>query len=59
MGFFFFVRSGYMYPNYIDKLNRQKEEIENMRQKYMQVSDALFNMFMVEYNNIGAMFKEQ
>ena len=48
-----------MYPNYIDKLNRQKEEIENMRQKYMQVSDTLFNMFMVEHNNIGTMFKEQ
>jgi len=37
----------------------------NMRQKYMQVSDTLFksdtlfNMFMVEDNNIGTMFKEQ
>lgn len=30
-----------------------------MHEKYMQVSDTLFNMFMVEHNNIGTMFKEQ
>ena len=32
---------------------------EEMKQKYMQVSDTLFQMFMVEHNNIGAMFKEE
>lgn len=30
---------------------------ENMKQKYMNVSDTLFSMFMTEHNNIGAMFK--
>ena len=30
-----------------------------MKQKYMQVSDTLFNMFMIEHNNIGSMFKEE
>ena len=28
------------------------------KQKYKQVSDSLFNMFMQEHNNIGAMFKK-
>lgn len=32
---------------------------ENMKQKYMGVSNTLFDLFMVEHNNIGAMFKEQ
>ena len=27
------------------------------RAKYKQVSDTLFNMFMVEHNRIGEMFK--
>jgi len=27
-----------MYPNYIDKLNRQKEEIENMIRSYQQMT---------------------
>lgn len=30
-----------------------------MKAKYMQVSDTLFQMFMVEHNNIGSMFKEE
>lgn len=29
-----------------------------MKQKYMAVSDTLFELFMKEHNNIGAMFKE-
>lgn len=29
-----------------------------MKQKYMNVSNTLFDLFMVEHNNIGAMFKE-
>ena len=30
-----------------------------MKNKYMQVSNTLFDMFMVEHNNIGDMFKAQ
>lgn len=32
---------------------------EEMAQKYMNVSNTLFELFMVEHNNIGAMFKEE
>lgn len=28
-----------------------------MKQKYMSVSNTLFDLFMVEHNNIGEMFK--
>lgn len=31
---------------------------EEHKTKYKQVSDTLFNMFMVEHNNIGAKFKK-
>ena len=36
------------------------EECEEqvMKQKYMTVSDTLFELFMVEHNNIGVMFKK-
>lgn len=34
-------------------------ESDNDRMKYKQVSDALFNMFMLEHNNIGSMFKNE
>lgn len=30
-----------------------------MKQKYMTVSDTLFDLFMKEHNAIGSMFKEQ
>lgn len=30
---------------------------EDMKQKYMIVSDTLYQMFMVEHNNIGEHFK--
>lgn len=30
-----------------------------MKEKYMQVSDTLFNLFMKEHNAIGQMFKEE
>lgn len=30
---------------------------ESMKQKYMSVSNTLFDLFMVEHNNIGKMFK--
>ena len=32
-------------------------EDEAMKEKYMGVSNTLFDLFMVEHNNIGAMFK--
>lgn len=32
---------------------------DNMKQKYMMVSDTLFQLFMEEHNNIGNMFKEE
>ena len=31
---------------------------QEMKNKYMSVSNTLFNLFMTEHNNIGAMFKE-
>ena len=31
----------------------------NMKQKYMNVSNTLFDLFMVEHNNIGEMFKKE
>ena len=30
---------------------------EEMKQKYMAVSNTLFELFMTEHNNIGRMFK--
>ena len=41
------------------KAMAQECDNEEMKQKYMQVSNTLFEMFMVEHNNIGAMFKEE
>lgn len=32
---------------------------ENMTQKYMTVSDTLYQMFMTEFTNIDSMFKEE
>ena len=32
---------------------------ETMKAKYMQVSNTLFEMFMVEHNNIGETFKKE
>ena len=32
---------------------------ESMKSKYMEVSNTLFDLFMVEHQNIGNMFKEQ
>lgn len=32
---------------------------EEMKNKYMSVSNTLFDLFMVEHNSIGNMFKEQ
>lgn len=30
---------------------------EEMKEKYMSVSNTLFNLFMAEHDNIGKMFK--
>lgn len=32
---------------------------EDMKQKYMNVSNTLFDLFMVEHNNIGKMFRKE
>ena len=32
---------------------------EDMINKYMQVSNMLYDLFMTEHNNIGAMFKNK
>ena len=32
---------------------------EEMRQKYMMVSNTLFDLFMKEHNSIGEMFKSE
>lgn len=32
---------------------------EEMKNKYMNVSNTLFELFMVEHNNIGEMFKKE
>ena len=34
-------------------------EDDDMKQKYMNVSNTLFDLFMVEHNNIGEMFKSE
>ena len=34
-------------------------EDQEMKDKYMKVSDTLFDLFMVEHNNIGNIFKNQ
>ena len=31
---------------------------ESVKMKYLAVSDTLFQLFMTEHNNIGAMFRE-
>ena len=41
------------------KMMAEECEEEDMKEKYMNVSNTLFEMFMVEHNNIGAMFKGQ
>lgn len=32
---------------------------EDVKAKYMQVSNMLYDLFMTEHNNIGAMFKSE
>ena len=40
------------------KLMSEECDSEEMKQKYLNVSNTLFEMFMVEHNNIGAIFKK-
>jgi len=40
------------------KMMAQDCDSEEMKEKYMSVSNTLFDLFMVEHNNIGAMFKK-
>ena len=39
------------------KVMAEECDTEEMKNKYMAVSNNLYDMFMVEHNNIGAMFK--
>ena len=39
------------------KVMAENCEDVNMKQKYMSVSNTLFDMFMKEHNSIGEMFK--
>ena len=41
------------------KWKTMADECDNpeMKQKYMSVSNTLYDMFMIEHNNIGKMFK--
>ena len=41
------------------KMMAKYSDDENMRQKYMQVSDTLFNMFMVEHENMKSLFSSE
>ena len=40
------------------KVMAEECDNENIKEKYLSVSHTLFNMFMTEHNNIGAMFKK-
>ena len=39
------------------KMMAKECDDEVMKQKYMSVSNTLFDLFMAEHNNIGQMFK--
>ena len=41
------------------KVMAQDCDDAEMKDKYMGVSNTLYDLFMVEHNNIGAMFKEE
>ena len=41
------------------KMMAKECDSEEMKAKYMTVSDTLFQMFMVEHDNLGKMFKEE
>lgn len=39
------------------KMMAKECDDENMKNKYITASNTLFDLFMVEHNNIGEMFK--
>ena len=41
------------------KMMAKECDNEEMKEKYLSVSNTLFQMFMNEHNNIGRMFKEE
>ena len=47
-----------MIDSYKWKVMAEDCDSEDMKQKYMTVSNTLFDLFMTEHNNIGKMFKE-
>ena len=46
-----------MIDSYKWKMMAEDCEEEDMKQKYMMVSNTLYELFMTEHNNIGKMFK--
>ena len=48
-----------MVDSYKWKCMAEDCDSEEMRNKYMSVSNTLFELFMVEHNNIGKIFKEE
>ena len=45
-----------MVDSYKWKMMAEDCDNEEMKQKYMNVSNTLFELFMTEHNNIGRMF---
>ena len=41
------------------KMMAEECDDETMKQKYMTVSNTLYEMFLAEHNNIGKMFKNE
>lgn len=48
-----------MVDSYKWKMMANECDSEDMKAKYMSVSNTLFDLFMTEHNNIGAMFKAE
>ena len=48
-----------MIDSYKWKMMAEYCDDDTMKQKYMTVSNTLYEMFMTEHNNIGQMFKEK
>lgn len=48
-----------MVDSYKWKMMSKECDDEDMKAKYMNVSNTLFDLFMIEHNNIGEMFKEE
>ena len=46
-----------MIDSYKWKVMAEECDDEEMKNKYMNVSNTLFELFMTEHNNIGQMFK--